>query len=45
MGCYQDQSVRDLDGFMSMYSSMTIETCLIDCQIRGFKYAGLQAGY
>lgn len=45
LGCYNDASIRDLNGTkFSQYSSMSIKRCIAACYYSGYKYAGLQNG-
>ena len=50
IGCFNDKGNawgvegRDLSGFMTESSDMTIEKCIQMCSEKGFKYAGLQYG-
>ena len=43
LGCYIDQSTRDLDGAMSTFDrNNTVQVCADFCWRRNFKYAGVQ---
>lgn len=42
MGCFKDDSNRDLSGLWFQSDKMTIESCSAYCKQNGFIYAGLQ---
>jgi len=44
VGCYQDRSIRDLDGASFIALDMTNDLCQTYCLKKGFKYAGSQFG-
>lgn len=44
LGCYKDESVRDLDGYSMTSGNMTLQTCVSTCAGRGFAFAGAQFG-
>jgi hypothetical protein len=46
IGCYRDQSQRDLNGYsFNAEGRMTVDACLDTCRRRAFTYAGLQYAY
>jgi hypothetical protein len=46
LGCYRDQSVRDIDGLRTDDPvGMTVAKCATTCRGRGFPIFGVQAGY
>ena len=45
LGCYKDQSVRDIDGLRTDdRTGMTVNKCASTCRAGGFPYFGVQAG-
>jgi len=42
LGCYKDQSNRDLSGFTFNLGNMTTERCISECRSKGFAYAATQ---
>lgn len=42
LGCFRDQSVRDIDGFSFTAGNMTLQQCVAGCSARGFAFAGAQ---
>lgn len=44
IGCYQDHSIRDLEGASFIAVDMTTDLCQTYCVKKGFKYAGIQFG-
>ena len=43
LGCYIDQSVRDLNGVMTTFDrNNTVEACANFCWRRNFQYSGVQ---
>ena len=45
MGCVAESYEQRLLGNLGFYSpSMTLETCMIQCEKSGFTYAGLEYG-
>ena len=46
LGCYQDRSARDLNGFQAPNSQgLTNAACIAECRRRGFAYAATQFRY
>ncbi len=50
LGCYKDQGEsfgtggRDLGGLITQSDRMTPQLCMTTCAVKGFRYAGVQAG-
>ena len=44
MGCFADDSQRDMTGATINFDSMTIEGCIGYCLANSYEYAGLQIG-
>ena len=41
-GCYLDTPRRDISGLFTDSYRQSVELCVRLCQLRGFRYAGLQ---
>ena len=44
IGCYADDNTRDLSKDLVDWSTNTIETCVLYCWKKNYKYMGLQYG-
>ena len=44
IGCFKDDTQRDLTGFSMTSELLTVELCVDTCRGRGFLFAGLEEG-